>query len=185
MCGRYYIASDDREMQSLLQGVLYLSELKLGEIFPTDHAPVILPQGELSGATWGFPRFDGNGQMINARSETVAEKRMFQAAFQNGRCLIPASLYFEWKSEGTKKQKYAFSLPEQSVLFLGGISKFDPKTGEHSFVILTREAASDIAFIHDRMPVILPQSEHDEWLHGKDGSKALESVLTQVAYRAI
>ena len=145
MCGRYSIASDDRDMQSLLHCVINLSELKLGEIFPTDRAPVILPQGALSAATWGFPRFDGKGQIINARSETVAEKRMFQAAFQNGRCLIPASRYFEWKSDGAQKQKYAFSLPEQSVLYLGAISKLDPKTGEHSFVILTRQAAGDIA----------------------------------------
>ena len=52
-------------------------------------------------------------------------------------------------------------------------------------MILTREAAGDISFIHDRMPVILPQSAHDEWLHGRDGSKYLESALTQVEYSAV
>jgi putative SOS response-associated peptidase YedK len=42
-------------------------------------------------------------RLINARSETVATKPAFQAAFRHRRCLVPADGSFEWATEGGKK----------------------------------------------------------------------------------
>src|SRR5574344_2147574 len=138
MCGRYYIAPEDEPMKELIAHVTNSAELKLGEIFPTDHAPVIIPHGEVVSAFWGFPKFDGKGEIINARSETAEEKRTFRYAFQNARCLIPASCYYEWQNDNGRKKRYTFSLPDDNIIYLGGISQTDMETGEKRFVILTR-----------------------------------------------
>ena len=91
MCGRYYIEIDEREMKDIISQVERDIKLKTGEIFPTDHAPVIPPTGVPRVMRWGFARSDGKGQIINARSETAAEKPVFRTPMQQCRCLIPAS----------------------------------------------------------------------------------------------
>lgn len=95
MCGRYFADTDEREMSILYSAFAGQPEVKAGEIFPTNLAPVITKHGELQAMRWGFLRFDGKGAIINARSETAAEKAMFHYPMQYGRCLIPASWYFE------------------------------------------------------------------------------------------
>lgn len=181
MCGRYYIAEDE-PMSRVLGDVIHQSELQLGEIYPTSLAPIILPGGEVQLSFWGFPRYDGKGQIINARSETVAEKKMFLPALQKGRCLIPASWYFEWQTKDGKKIKHAFLSPSEPVLYLAGISQIDSTTGERRFVILTRQAVDHLAHIHDRMPLILPISAHDAWLHGREHSSVLLQEDVQMSY---
>lgn len=168
MCGRYYIEIDNVELQSIIAAVERKTAIKTGEIYPTNTVPVLSPTGDMTTMRWGFPKFDGKGEIINARSETAAEKNMFKKPLAEGRCLIPASWYFEWEKQGSKKIKQRLYSPDNDILWLGGLSKVDHKTGESLFVILTRPAWSGISFIHDRMPVILPKEKHDEWLNGND-----------------
>ena len=97
---------------------------------------------------WGFPRFDGKGEVINARSETATQKNMFRRALMEGRCLIPSSWYFEWEKRRSEKIKYALASRDSGLTWLAGISRVDPETGERSFVILTRPVWDGIAFIH-------------------------------------
>jgi putative SOS response-associated peptidase YedK len=66
---------------------------------------------ELTWMRWGFiPSWakDPNSGplLINARSETAAEKPAFRSAFKNSRCLIPVDGFYEWKKTGAKKQPY-------------------------------------------------------------------------------
>ena len=76
-----------------------------------------------SHATLGFDtalgKDDSTGhQLINARKESVAEKRSFRDAFKRRRCLIPASGFYEWKQEGKFKQPYYISLKSgESIAF--------------------------------------------------------------------
>lgn len=182
MCGRYYIEIDDREMKDIISQVEKNVAMKTGEVFPTDHAPVIPPTGVTRVMRWGFPRFDGKGQVINARSETAGDKPMFRACMRQSRCLIPASFYFEWEHAGTQKTKYALALPERRVLMMAGLYRTEAD-GQESFVILTRPAWNGISFIHDRMPVILPVSAQDEWLNGHDPKAAIGRAQDEVEYR--
>ena len=75
-------------------------EVKTGEVFPSDTAAVIANSRQLKPSVfpmrWGFER-KGGGLVINARSETAAEKQLFRESAQLRRCLIPASCYFEWE----------------------------------------------------------------------------------------
>lgn len=170
MCGRYFIDTDqeESEIKKIIEQVNdqyknspELSAMKTGEIYPTDIVPVITAESPML-MKWGFTRFDGKGQIINARLETAAEKAMFQQPFLECRCLVPASHYFEWEKRGTLKQKYSIGLGE--TLYMAGLFRFERDTFIPRFVILTRPAAPMITFIHERMPVILTKDMHDAWL---------------------
>ncbi len=172
MCGRYYIALDDEELRGILREAQQNAKkpehiIKTGEIFPTDIAPVLTADDGAQAMRWGFARYDGKGCIINARSETAAEKAMFQKALREGRCLIPASNYFEWKPvQDGKKQKYAI-FNSEPVLYMAGLYKQEPGAEVPSFVVLTKAAEEGLAFLHDRMPVILAHAEQLSWLNGE------------------
>lgn len=185
MCGRYYIEIDNEELQAIFAAVSNKKDIKTGEVFPTNIAPVLSPKGELTAMRWGFPKFDGKGDIINARSETANEKNLFRRPMMEGRCLIPASWYFEWEKRGKKKIKYSLAATDNRPVWMAGLSRVDHKTGEFLFVILTRPAWEDILFIHDRMPVILPKSCHDEWLNGHDPMDTMRRSINEVNYKAL
>jgi putative SOS response-associated peptidase YedK len=93
---------------------------------------------------------------INARSETLAEKPAFRAAFKKRRCLIFADGYYEWKAVGKQKQPYYFRLKDDSPFVFAGI--WETWKGEEeiqSCSIITTGANDLSKAIHDRMPVIL------------------------------
>ena len=186
MCGRYYVDDEEPTLQEIVEKLKENgASVKTGEVFPTDRAAVLGPQGEYAAMRWGFPRFDGKGEIINARIETASVKGMFRPLMARGRCLVPASWYFEWEKRGRERIKYAFTLPEEGIVWMAGLCRFDPETGERRFVILTRPAWEGVRFIHDRMPVLLPPKLHDEWLSGRDPDKTLERAAEKVRYRIV
>jgi len=149
-------------------GISSLSTLPRGEVFPANIAPIITNDGA-EAVKWGFPHWKGAGVIINARSETAAEKSMFRKPLLERRCVIPSSGFFEWDrvSGKKKKDKYLLRRPGEHVLFMAGmINSFRDADGQDysAFVILTTAANSSVAPIHDRMPVILAPDERDRWL---------------------
>ncbi|NLA86502.1 MAG: SOS response-associated peptidase [Clostridiales bacterium] len=182
MCGRFYIPPDDDEsgfeaimaqVKRIFGNSPALSEMKRGEIFPTEIVPVVTAEAP-SLMKWGFTRFDGKGVIINARLETAGEKPMFKKAFDTRRCLIPARHYFEWRKDGTAKTKYAIGT--DAPIYMAGIYTFDKDAHLPLFVILTRPAAPGLSFIHDRMPVILPEHIRRKWLSEPVGTEELLSA---------
>jgi putative SOS response-associated peptidase YedK len=190
MCGRYYIPpeDDDSGFLAILQQVRenckdspFLSEMRLGEIFPTNVVPVITGEAPVL-MKWGFARFDGKGQIINARLETADEKPMFKRAYGARRCLIPAGHYFEWLKDGADRQKFAIGTG--ALITMAGIFSRNAGDPLPSFVILTRPAAPEITFIHHRMPVIVPARVRRKWLADGLGPGELLSVSDEnVTYR--
>ena len=137
-----------------------------GEIRPADIAPVIARSRKGYNLAvpmkWGF---SGKSLVINARSETAAVRPMFRGLWENRRCVVPASCYFEWQHDAAKKAtgtKYAIQPPGQTVTWLCGLYRLEE--GLPAFVILTREPGEETRFIHDRMPLILPQEQIDAWI---------------------
>jgi len=109
--------------------------------------------------------------MINARSETVAEKASFKYSFKSKRCLIPASAFYEWTiGEDQKKDPHYIYLPENEPFFFAGIWAHNDNMDVTSCSILTTKPHENIAHIHDRMPVILKQEAWEPWI-----SKDVES----------
>jgi putative SOS response-associated peptidase YedK len=114
---------------------------------------------------------------FNARAETVAEKPMFRSAFKRTRCLIPASGYYEWQSTPNGKQPYYFTALDGSPLTIAGLwdEWKDIETGEpvKSGTMIITEANEFVNKIHDRMPVLLQQTDFEPWLTGKAGTEIL------------
>lgn len=112
--------------------------------------------------------------MINARGETVAEKPFFRTAFEYGRCLIPATGYYEWLvlDKKTKdKQPYLIHLPGDAPTFepyaFAGIMSYNKVLDTRTFAIVTLAATDNISHIHDRMPVILKENAMSSWMDGE------------------
>ena len=174
MCGRYTLYVDDGELE-LLEMLDIMEargrgkagiDFKTGEIFPSDRVPVIT-QGNNGGANlavsnWGFKIRDS--LVINARSETAAEKPSFRESWFSSRCIVPSTGFFEWDS---CKTKYRFNLPDTKMLYMAGLMR--KAAGQSEFVILTADANESVAPVHPRMPVILTRSDFPMWLGGRDG----------------
>ena len=167
MCGRYVLFSDT-EMQDIRDIIDEVQrkvngEIKTGEIFPTDKAPVLIQeQGIITpdAVKWGFPNLRNKGVIINSRAETAMEKPMFRRSLENKRCIIPSTGFYEWSHDGQKK-KYQFNLPGSGALYMAGLwINFD---GERRFTILTTEANNSMKEIHNRMPVVLTNPEMKQW----------------------
>ncbi len=106
-------------------------------------------------------------RMINARSDTVATKPSFRAAFKRRRCLIPADGYYEWQAVDGRKQPYLFHRANDEPFAFAGlweIWKANDGATLESCTIITTNANQATLPIHDRMPVILGPADYDVWL---------------------
>jgi len=196
MCGRFYTDFDDEQYREML-ALLYLKSereagllmLKNGEVFPTDTVAALDAKGPRA-MRWGFARFDGKGKVINARSETVLEKSMFRAPMmtdaglpQTGRCLIPASGYFEWETREKQKIKYKLRPAREGLFTLAGLYRAEAGQETPVFVILTAPASGGISFIHDRMPLILTPEQRESWLSDPaSAGNLLEEGVQEIVY---
>lgn len=192
MCGRYYIEADAEELRRIIAeverrqgGGQARAAMKVGEIFPTNVVPVI-GGGGASLMKWGFSGY--KNRVINARSETALEKPMFRKPLLERRCLIPASGYYEWRrggDAGKGKQKYALYRPGKPI-YMAGLWRMEQEEELPVFVILTREAAPEIAHIHDRMPVILPEGVREAWLApGADAGKLMNRAVQEMDFQPV
>jgi putative SOS response-associated peptidase YedK len=180
MCGRYTLACPDEE--SLIRGLPFdaFSETRIQfrpryNIAPGQPSPVVYLRGDepvLFDALWGFHR-SGGGLAINARSETAARTAMFREAFAEGRCLVPADGFLEWRKEGRVNQPYLFRRSDGGVFVMAGLWQ------DGRYVVLTRESLGEVSEIHDRMPVLLEGSAARQWLNA--GELAEPPALTRAA----
>lgn len=129
---------------------------------------------------WGLvPSFardpSGGGRLINARSETVAEKPTFRPAWRaHRRCIIPADAFYEWKAVDKRRQPFLISRADGAPMAFAGLwdGWRNPLTGQwlKTFTILTCAATERLRPLHERMPVIVPQADIGAWLEGEDGA---------------
>jgi putative SOS response-associated peptidase YedK len=127
----------------------------LEEIRPTDPAPVIRPYEDgvrLDQLRWGFPPPKPKaGPVINFRSEN--------RRFTHGRCLVPATHFFEFTGTKYPKTKWRCTVEGEEVFCFAGLVRDD------RFTLLTCAPGPDIAKVHDRQVVILERVSWNEWLN--------------------
>ena len=144
-------------------------------VAPTHKIPVVLAladQNVMANLSWGLvPSWAKDpaigSRMINARSETVAEKPSFRSALKHRRCIVPADGWYEWQNLAGKKCPHYFSSANDSVIGFAGIyeSWNDPAGNVLWTVsILTQPAQPEFAQVHDRMPVLVAPELVPVWL---------------------
>ncbi len=185
MCGRAYHTYTEEELE-----LRYFNEKRKHNHFqefepnynlcPTQRTPVVLIRNHaitIEPMRFGLIPFwakelkdASKYNLINAKGEEITEKKTYQAAFQQRRCIIPLSGFFEWqKKEGGSKIPHAIYFKNHSILSVAGVWerwKSDSTPEEiTSFSIITTQANAFMEQFHSRMPVILnPQDEFD-WLN--------------------
>jgi putative SOS response-associated peptidase YedK len=106
--------------------------------------------------------------MFNAKSETASTSPAFKAPYQKRRCVVPVSGFYEWCRQNNQKLPYFITADDHSGLLLAGLwdSWRNPDNSEEllSFTILTTAAHDDLAFVHDRQPVMLSRDEAKQWV---------------------
>lgn len=185
-----------------------LSESAVGGV--GELAQGVAVRRELRLARWGlvphWAKDPGVGnRMINARSETAAEKSSFRSAMTRRRCIVLADGYYEWRkpdpgSGRTAKTPFAIGRPGGEPLAFAGLYSWwkVPEGGvgsspsasvdlDHPAVhdgwlltcaILTRAAEGPMASIHDRVPVMLQPDAVDAWLDPRMQDSARATSLT-------
>ena len=167
MCGRYTLHTDP----SILAELFGLEESPFlaprYNIAPTQPAAIVRldphsKKREWALVQWGLvPSWSKDptigARLINARSETVAEKPSFRAAFRRRRCLAPADGFYEWQKSGRRKQPLYITLQDGRPFAIAALwERWVGADGSGS----TLYAADDwgqrlMEPIHNRMPVIL------------------------------
>lgn len=183
MCGRYFLWDNGRpdDFEKILQVLNRQdssSEFKRsGEVYPTDAVPVLANSRQLHPRPfvmrWGYSLPHGR-TVINARAETAASSPLFADGMLHRRCLIPAAGYYEWAGQPGGKVKYALR-GEGGLIYLAGVYRLEWRAEGvvPAFAVLTREAAPELAFLHDRMPVLFPPERSLRWLDPRCDAQAL------------
>jgi putative SOS response-associated peptidase YedK len=175
MCGRYTLRTpvDTLAEEFGLTGLLPEVPVRYN-IAPTQEVASVLAEEDerhLEMLRWGLiPSWADDpaigSRMINARSETAAEKPSFRGAFKKRRCLIAADGFYEWQKVNGGKQPYYIRMEDGSPFAFAGLWESWDKHGEEirSCTILTTDANELVGEIHHRMPVILTPENYDFWL---------------------
>ena len=176
MCGRYSQQHTPEQIAERFE--VLKTEYLFGphyNIAPTQIVPVVISNGSrrLIGCRWGLIPFwakdpsIGN-RLINAKSETLAEKPAFKYALERRRCLIPADGFYEWQKKG-KGPSQPFYIRRQDAglfAFAGLWEKWTSPEGERllSCTIITVNPSELVSQVHDRMPAILARQDEAAWL---------------------
>lgn len=172
MCARYFINIDIETIKEIFDAIekrypgIVMSR---GEVYPTDTVPILTKDGPAP-SIWGFKGPGAGIRVINARSETAQEKRMFRDAFRYGRCVVPTNGFYEW-TKTKQKIKYLFEMPDEQLLYLAGL--YEEVGNETCMVVLTRAANESVSDVHDRMPVILTGDQLTLWLNETDQAREI------------
>ncbi|MBN8235970.1 SOS response-associated peptidase [Halobacillus kuroshimensis] len=175
MCGRYTLLAEEAEIlrEFGISRPIHGYEPRYN-IAPGQQVLAVIHDGREKRAglmKWGLvPSWSKDPKigykMINARSETAHEKPSYRKLMSRKRCLIAADSFYEWKKTGSGKQPLRIQPEDRTLFAFAGLWDQWKGGGEplYTCTILTQEANEDVAPVHDRMPVILPQDQQDDWI---------------------
>jgi putative SOS response-associated peptidase YedK len=151
MCGRYALHANP-DVIALQFGLDSAPEFKRSYNIAPASDVLVVRNKSASLARWSL-----RGKFVNLRAETVLSR--FR---QSGRCLVPASGFYEWQVQAGRKQPYYF-FPKSEPLF-----GFAALWERDSCTLITTEPNALMRKIHERMPLIVPRQSYSAWLAGDE-----------------
>lgn len=182
MCSRFEMRWTKKDLEDLREILVQVStpcvpwpdvkEEGTRDYAPSEVLPIFTPQGFVP-MSWGFPL--PKSRIINGRAESLLKKPLFQSLWSEGRCLIPATRFYEWHRE----RPYAIHT-EDPLLFMAGLYRSTPRPdlgifGE--FIILTQASRPPMNRIHSRMPVLLPRHKLADYLSEERIPESFDAFL--------
>jgi putative SOS response-associated peptidase YedK len=191
MCGRFVSSSTPERIAEYFGANTSIETLGQNfNVAPTNDIYGVIADADgaldLQVYQWGLVPFWAKerklGQrMINARSETLAEKAAFKNAFKKYRCIIPMDGFYEWaagveggpvtKAGKLAKRPHFIHRGDDEPLAVAGLwsawrDKSDGPESPwlHTATVITTSANETMAPVHDRMPVLLPKAMWPLWL---------------------
>ena len=189
MCGRFSIAVRISYLADHF-GPFNPSGISLPKynIAPGEEVPVITGTDttHITMMHWGLIPSWTTGErtaqaVINARAEGLGEMKMFRTLLSHGRCIIPATGFYEWKKSGNRKYPMYFRMKDREIFGMAGLCnsmKAPEGRNNWSFTIITTTPNSLVVPVHNRMPAILKPEDEKKWLGpGYSTNEGLASVL--------
>ena len=194
MCGRASLTHNEAELEERFQATFYTEDiarynpLPSYNIAPTHVLPVITmdDRRHFLPAAWGWNRNNPAPFVINAQIEHINEKKMFDKYLDYHRCIIPMDGYYEWLKKDKLKIPYRIQCTDRELFGVAGLVKEEKiKGGEAQlhFVVITRPAESSIAWLHDRMPLILTPEWEEKWLSGEFDVEWIKKLSEEMEYQ--
>lgn len=161
--------------------------------------PIIMSDPQIQFFRWGLIPFWTDSiedavairnRTANARAETIFTKPSFREPIRKKRCLVPASGFFDWRHEPTRKVPYYITVPNRPIIAFAGIfdcwhnKELDEYVGTYS--IITTAANQMMRFIHNtnyRMPVILHLEDEKRWLNPSLNDNQISELLKPYSSR--
>lgn len=180
MCGRYFFDLDSEELRELYKKIQeqarqeekLAKKIASGEVYPSNHVITIGGNRDnepVAAVTkWGFTGFRKGQLLINARSDSVEQKKTFAKPFQENRCVFPMTGFYEWDQD---KNKFLFT--EGEVMYVAGFYRIHQSDEgiETESIIMTTDPNNSVSKIHDRMPLIIEKKDIGSWIADIDFAK--------------
>jgi putative SOS response-associated peptidase YedK len=136
MCGRFTLFSTFETIKERFQIDSAFDEMDYQisyNIAPSQRVVAVINDGSknrLGYLRWGLiPSWAKDERvgykLINARSETLAEKPSFRKAYQNKRCLIVADSYYEWQQTLGRKIPMRIKLKNGEPFGMAGLYMYN------------------------------------------------------------
>jgi putative SOS response-associated peptidase YedK len=177
VCGRFSQERPASELAEIFAAEPLADELgPRWNVAPTDEAYVVVQRSDrraIVAYRWGLiPHWAENAKvasrMFNARSETLTRSPAFADALRRKRCLVPVDGFYEWRRIGERRQPFSIGRTDRRPLALAGLWSGwrDPAKDAvvRTFTIVTTRPNDQMASLHDRMPVVVPEGRWDLWL---------------------
>lgn len=185
MCGRFSFVTSPEKIKEQLGDIETGQALRLSfNVAPTQHSYVITNEHpkRLEYLAWGLiPHWSNDSKnaskLINARMEGIGAKPSFRVPLRRRRCLVLADSFYEWRTEAGKKVPYRIFRKNGDLLLFAGIWDvwYKDDYAVKTFSIITAPPNTEVAPLHNRMPMVLPQKEQQQrWLQNLDIAQVME-----------
>ena len=193
MCGRFVITSPPAALRQIFGYLEQPNFPPRHNIAPTQPVPVVIVENGIRHfrlMRWGLlPAWVKDPRkfalLINARSETVAEKPAFRNAIRRRRCLVPADGYYEWQGSAKPKRPYFIHRRDGQPIGLAGLAEtWVGPNGEEldTVAIVTAAASADLSVLHHRVPVTIHPEDFARWLDcSGDSAEGVMALLAAPA----